>query len=342
MATKPFSGGAPAVVSDVFQQVAALAASLRVDAKTFIDKAKAEVESLLAEPLDPPPAVPMPGVLNLPAGIDGLNLDGQAVINTNLTTYLESRIDVYTADYFNRIFPIDSNLAPAQAWVARVLSGVSVLDQTVEERIWSRERDRAQRDAQRATSEVLTSWAARGYPLPPGAAVGAVLMAQRTAMEQAAASSREIAIKKFDVEIEQVKRAIDLAIQMRVETIKNMSEYIKNAALRSAMPIQLKQAQSDLNAKMMGTAAEFFGLESGLEKYKLEAPKLVSDHYRDWAKFNYSTKLDRVKQRTELALQMAQMAATQAAAALNGLHASAAISGSDSSSTQYDGGYVGV
>jgi hypothetical protein len=39
---------------------------------------------------------------------------------------------------------------------------------------------------------------------------------------------------------------------------------------------------------------------------------------------------------------MAQMAATQAAAALNGLHASAAISGSDSSSTQYDGGYVGV
>jgi hypothetical protein len=295
MATAPFSGGAPAVVSDVFTRVDELATKLRTDAKTYIDAAKAEVDTLLSAPIDPPPKVPNPGVLNLPAGIDALNLDGQAAINSNLTLYLEGRIDAYTTDYFNRVFPLDDNLVPAQAWVARVLSGVSVLDETVEERIWSRERDRAQRDAARATTEALSLWASRGYALPPGAAIGGVLAAQRTAMEQAAVSSREIAIKKFDVEVEQVKRAIDLALQMRVETIRNMAEYIKNAALRNAVPIQLKQAQADLNAKMMGTATEFFGLESGLEKYKVEMPKVVSDHYRDWAKFDYTVKLDRVK-----------------------------------------------
>jgi hypothetical protein len=205
-----------------------------------------------------------------------------------------------------------------------------------------RERDRAQRAAQAGTDEALTSWAARGYALPPGAAVGAVLAAQRTAMEQAAVSSREVAIKMFEIEIEQVKRAIDLAIQMRVETVKNMSEYIKNAALRSSMPIQLKQIAGELNKTMMDSATEFFGLESGLEKYKVEETALVSTHNRDWAKFSSGLNVERVKQRTALAAEMAQMMATQAAAALNGLHASASISGSSSDSTQFDGGYVGV
>ena len=101
-----FSGGAPAVVTDVFNAASDLADSLRDDAQSFLESAKAESQSII-EIQDPAPLTPGG------SGAASFTFGDELSEGVTLAQFLSSRIDTYTSIYANRIFPIDDNLVPA-------------------------------------------------------------------------------------------------------------------------------------------------------------------------------------------------------------------------------------
>ena len=108
-----------------------------------------------------------------------------------------------------------SRLATGDATIATLmgmLAGGTAIPADVEAQLWQRDRSRLLMDAQRATEDTVDSWASRGFPLPPGAAVNARLTIQRDVQGKIAESSRERAIKNADIIIENIRIGLQQGI----------------------------------------------------------------------------------------------------------------------------------
>lgn len=93
-------------------------------------------------------------------------------------------------------------------------TGGSGINPLVEDQIWQRDRQRILNDAMRAEEENMAVWAARRYPMPPGAAMYQSLQIRRDAADKIAESSRTLSIKQMEIEIENVKFAIEASIKL--------------------------------------------------------------------------------------------------------------------------------
>lgn len=288
--------------------------------------------------------------------------DAQAAITANLSSFF--------ATYFPMNL-VDTELTLAQGWVINVLSNGGAMNPTIENQYWQRDRDRIAHETSTLTAEVTTNWAARGFALPPGAAVGAVLAAQRAGLEQLSQSSREVAIKKYETEVLLQQEAIKLAISLRQVAMTSMVDFIKTIVFA---PRDSAQQYGDVSQRATKAAndalTQYFtatvnGNISLIDAQTRVAVASTSDQLQaaglalnatvqtaditlkgqlGTAELNVRQNemtgrfsLDIAGKRIEAALGAAQMAATMASAALNGIHATAQVSGSSSDNTQFYG-----
>ena len=96
-----------------------------------------------------------------------------------------------------------------------MLAGEVGIPSPVEDQIWQRDRSRVLADVNRTRDEVMSTFAARGFPLPPGAAAHAVRLAQADANDKIAMQSRDVAIKHVDILIEN-SRVLDIVLNQYV------------------------------------------------------------------------------------------------------------------------------
>lgn len=334
MATAPSypSSGPAAVVGYMLDRATELADELYDTAIAAIEEVTESTRTVVPLEKDNPKLEAMSVFPQYPDNLNALGFDRVFATNTALRTKLEGAIEEQTEKYFTDIFPLDSGISDAQAWLAKVYAG-DALDPVHEERIWGREKDRIRKESEKLTNETLSLWAGKGYALPPGAAVGAVAAIQRTQLEQAAAVSRDIAIKTYEKEIELLKDAVDQTIRMRVESIKNMADYIKLAVMEPMLITQVEQSTTDVYAKLTQSAYEYFRVEDSYRSVKFNKDKEFVGFNRDFNKMSFDSEIERAKLQTANVLEAAKLAATMAAASLNGIHAQASIGGTDSTST---------
>lgn len=341
-----FTGGAPAVVSEAFQLAARIADELRTEAEDRLDAAISQLSgdtslSNLQKPVIPPVPVLAEDYPTAPTAPPGFGIpEAETVLDRELGE-IEAKIAETFAELFETYFPINLTGADAQelklsqAWIARVLSAGGAINPVVEDQIFERARNRALREGARQEAEVLSSWAARGYPLPPGAAVGAVRDVQRATQDAVSQAARDASIETYKTEVELQVRAVGLAIQLRTAAMSNMGEFVKLQVLQPRTASQ-EYANSLLDAQQKATQvlldyykAELTGVDI-IQRGKLTLGELQLRGVDIGSKFDLEVALKRV----DAAMEAAKLAATQAAAALNGIHATAGISGSDSTSTQ--------
>ena len=96
---------------------------------------------------------------------------------------------------------------------ARIHGGTG-LSPAVEQAIWDRARDRETQVALAREREVMRGVEALGYPLPSGVLVGQLADARREYHDKLSTLSRDVAIKQAELEQENVKSAIQSAIQL--------------------------------------------------------------------------------------------------------------------------------
>jgi hypothetical protein len=257
----------------------------------------------------------------------------QDYVNTQKDT--ADRLGAMFDDYFTNWFPLDDSYAQAKGWVQDVLQiGGSGINANIEAQIWNRDRSRILEDSGRAEDEAISSWAARRFPTPPGAATYQLLMIRKDAQAKIAEVSRTAAIKSFETEIENIRIAVGRAIEFQDAVLNNAEKFFRIQLFPETYGHELENARFDIRGKFLKAATDLYSQQFNTFEKTTHADRLTSlDDERRHDEMKFNERLDRLHKRVEAAMAEAQSLATQASAALNALHAQASVSGNDSTVT---------
>lgn len=332
-----FSGGAPAVVAAVMSYVQAVSEARNT---TLM----ANVNAAIAAAQVPPSTKPYVN-LNLP---DIQNIDARSIAAHQLS--LGDLANIYgsnTADvartlangfsgFISSSFPsMGTYVAVAETWLSTALgAGGTGVNATVEDQIWSRERTRVLRDAHRASDEAMTAWVGRGFAMPPGALLAQLATVDRDAQEKIGESSRERAIKTWDIEVENMRLAVNRSLDTRNSAMSAALEYMKNVALAPQLGLEITKNVQTAQQRMNEALLEFYKADlSGLD-YNLRLHTFDTQMSRQKEDVDLKAASEAFGQKIAAVMAGAEAQGQQAAAALNGLHAQGTVSGSDTTSTQ--------
>lgn len=263
-----------------------------------------------------------PGV-NIPKNATGVD---SALYNSTQNKIIQDLSDKFTG-FFATYFPNECNaLAEAQRWMCDVLTeGGTGIKPHVEDQIWQRERARTLSEVRRASEEVLSTFAARGFPLPPGAANHAMQQAQQEAQDKIAASSRDRAIKQAEMEIENIKFVVQQALDYRVKGIAAAAEYMKTLALGPDIAMKLATSAADAQAKLISSAASYYSARNTIAQIEADLHKTAGSLVIDAGRIRATSAQTELTTESTTIASLAQAMGSQAAAALNAVHASAGV-----------------
>lgn len=248
-----------------------------------------------------------------------------------------NRLAELFSGYLSRYFPNDcAYLKHAQLKLCEMLTqGGTGINPVVEDQIWQRDRARVLNEVNRAGREVLATFAARGFPVPPGAALHQMNMIQQDAQNKIAQASRDVAIKQLEIEVENVRFAVDKAISLYQVAIAAAMDYIKALAIGPQLAAQVVPSVTDSQSRLIGAASDYY-------RAQLQALEIVQRHKVADAEIeargnekSADLEMQRIGNRLQAMMEYAKSVATQASAALNALHASAGVSASGGTSVSY-------
>lgn len=264
-------------------------------------------------------------------------------IDESLRDYLqtfETELTGVFSSFINTNFPRENSLiSAAENWIRASLSGGTGISVTVENALWERDRSRIAAEEAAALDEATDLWAARGFPIPPGALVSATVQIQQKAQEEAAKSSREAAIYMHKTANDNARAALDAAVRLRQIAVSAAGDYMKEAVATYTIAADLSKVAIDAQSKLISAAASYYDARihafDAVEKYKLADKNLALENDRA----NLDAKVKLLGKRAELIAEMAKATAQQAAALFNNLHASVGISSSASRGLSGNIGY---
>lgn len=278
-----------------------------------------------------PTAVSEPSV-TLPAGIDH---------STVLATFdstaiaLASQLADGCASFISTYFPDDSAVfAAAESWLAdELVNPDRVLPETLANTIWEEDRSRILSDATRAADDAVAFWAARRFPLPPGRATAAVTQIEQTAQNELAKSSRNVAIKTFEMAYDKVKFAITSALDARKTALGTALDYIKTRVASQGSAGQVVEASYEMQMKLIAAVAAFYNARTDAAKLAYASAEYNAKAEQFAQERNQAADLSMSSERVRALLSEAGAVAQMATALFNNLHAQASAQGSDSVSS---------
>jgi len=263
-------------------------------------------------------SIPSAPNVSIPSRASGVDT---AVFESTYDRIIEDLSDRF-ADFFVRFFPINPALMNAvEAWLSSAIAGGTGINSTVEGRIWQRDRDRITNEFSSASEEATAVWASKGFPLPPGAAVGNLADLARKRSEAIAASSRDAAIKAWEIEVENVRFAIAQAIDYRSKALAAAGDYIKALAVAPNLASQLATESSGAQARLISAAASFYNARLSASELAQKKNIAQADMELKAAMASGDNAVKYVEAKVDAAVGVAQSLGQQASAALNAVNA---------------------
>lgn len=251
--------------------------------------------------------------------------------NAEISQKLEDGFASFQATYFPDIQPAAD---AALDWLLKSLTtGGTGIGAGTETQIWERDRARILGESGRAEAEAFSTFANRGFPLPPGALNAGLLQIRKSAADQLAAQSRDIAIKTADTEIENARLAVQQATSLRLSALAAAGDYIKTLILGPQTAMQLATGLVGLRNDFNRSLVSLYQAQTAAIEPRVRLAIADADLKMRGEEANQRSQLAVIEAKVRAALEAAQQMATQAAGLLNGIHAGVSISGSDSTST---------
>lgn len=244
------------------------------------------------------------------------------------------------SDYIDTHFPNNAALlAPAEAWLTNAITnGGTGINAAVEDQIWQRDRARVNAEADAAEDDLIAGWAAKGYDLPPGALLSSQSMLRKQAADRMAQASRDIAIKQAELEISNVRFAVEASMRQYSAALAAAQGYIQTLAVAPGTAANLTQVTANSQAQLISAASSYYQGRIGVQELLMKNAITPATWDQDARVKSAELTMAEIKVLTDAAIAAAQSLGTQAASALNGLHTSAGISASASNSVGYSYG----
>ncbi|THJ36155.1 hypothetical protein E8K88_02505 [Lampropedia aestuarii] len=110
-----------------------------------------------------------------------------------------------------------------QAWVKRHMQGGTGLPAHVEDALFNRARDRVTAETRRAVDEAVSTWASRGFSMPPGMLAKQVNVVKEQGRGQAGEHNRDVLIEATKWEIDNIRFAVERGIALET-LVQNVFE----------------------------------------------------------------------------------------------------------------------
>ena len=240
-------------------------------------------------------------------------------------------------DFIAKYLPDDSGaFQAAEAWLKRsIVDGGTGINAAVEDQVWQRDRARLLRESSRQQAELVSGFAARGFPLPGGVAVAALARVQQDTNDKIAQASRDAAIKSFDAELENVRFAVEKAISLRTAAMDAARGYIAAMASTAGVAAQVVPSVTDTQARLIAAASDYWRAGISAEELRLRAALPNVEMQQQASKSNLDAKMRSIEVRANALMEAAKALAVQAAATLNSLHVSSSTSAGSSNGVSY-------
>lgn len=305
-----------ALVEDIFERAIALGDEKAARAEELTEQAITSslgTSGVNVLPTPETPAIQEPNVFipTVASGVDAALFSStyDRIINDLSTKY---------AQFLTEFFPVNGGLMVAvEQWLNDAIAGGTGVNATVEAQIWQRDRDRISTEAASASEEAVSLWAARGFPLPPGAAIASVQAIARKRTADLNASSRDRAIEAWAKELENVRFAVRTAIDYRSQAVQAAGDYIRAMALGPQLATQLATSASDAQARLIGAASSYYNARINVAQLAQEKNLRITDLNLRAALQTSSNAVNYAQLRSNTAIAAAGSLAQQAAAALN-------------------------
>lgn len=319
------SAEAELFVKRIIEQALAVASSKSLEADRFANQAVSAASGYAS--FTPQSIVFTPGniepVVTIPRSAAGVD---SALYNSTygqIVTDLSTKFERFFADYF----PDECDyLTSAQQRLCEMLNGGRGIPAHIEDQIWQRDRARVLTEVGRVQQEIIAGAAARGFPLPPGAAIHAAQAAQQSAQNQIAQQSRDVAIKHIDLLISNIQFAVQNALEYRIRGIQAAGDYIKTVAMGPEIAARLATSAAGAQAQLISAASQYYRNRISVEELKIEVAKFNTATRTEAGMNDVREFSNRLRAKTETLAAAARAAGDQASAALNAVHASAQVS----------------
>lgn len=211
-------------------------------------------------------------------------------------------------------------VALADGLITRLAGGTG-LSPAVETAIWDRAREREAATAQAAIDNAQHTYEALGFELPPGVLNDAIRRETRNYYDKVSALSRDIAIKQADLEQENMKQAIEKAVQYESTLADIVYKRTSVAAEIFKADVDRFRAQVEQDVKHW---------EAALKQYQAQI-----EYIQNGQRMNTEVVRANLATVLEAAKTGAQVYAQLTASAYSLIHASASVSASASNSVGY-------
>lgn len=290
-----------------------------VAASTFIDEKIADTAlAMTPANVTTDVSVTEPNV-DIPTQAAGIDTTFYDAMVTDAIDKLSNLFGAYISYYF----PDDNATnVHAEAWLQKALTtGGTGIDQTLEAQFWENDRSRILADTTRAVADATDAWAAKRFPLPSGALAGITARLQRDSLKELAASSRAIALKQADMELQNVRFAIEASQKLRQTALSTAVDYIKALASSITVAQNLAVTQADAQNGLIRAAADFYNARINAKSLLLKRDATDAEFEQEASKVNYQGDLALIEDKIKMLVAQAEAIAHMAAAAINNLHA---------------------
>ncbi len=249
--------------------------------------------------------------------------DVMDLFDTKYDEIIAKLTDSFTA-FRSNYFPNEgATYAAAESWLQSAISSGTGLPSGVAGALMADEEARTLKEASRASDTVLAQFAARRFPLPPGAATSAVLQIQQNAQDKLAEASRKITL----MSVEQFRFLIQQALVMRANAMDAAVKYITALAAGPAdIASRLVGVGYDAQSKLISAASAFFNARTAAAEAVSKVKQFNVSTALEAASKNQAAELTLIEDRLKALLTECQALAQMATSLFNNVHASAGTS----------------
>jgi hypothetical protein len=220
-------------------------------------------------------------------------------------------------------FPDMTLLADAVKWCKRAINeGGTGINADVENALWERGRARILKQAARDTAGVTEKYARAGWPLPPGAMLNDIAMIRQDSRDKLAEQNRDIAIKSFDTEVENVRFAITTAGDLFTKALQAVSDYVRTVMLAPQTAADVAKTISGLRNDAARTLVALYQAQNAAIEPFLRLEITDAELKERAQEANLRARTETAQMRAQAALANLHMVGVAASASLNGIGAS--------------------
>ena len=246
------------------------------------------------------------------------------IFDTFTTEYIElaTWLDGKRATFMSTYFPDEQAAYTAvedylQAAIANPEIGMPT---AISAQIWT--NDRITYDAARASADVLDTFAAKGFPLPPGAAASSIIQIQNKAQDEIAESSRKVAL----ISVEQMKGVVDNLLKLRQIAMSDATEYLKALASAPDMVSRMTNIGYDAQSKLISSVSSYYNARTQAADVMSKVNQYNNTTTYDAAKSNQAASMGMIENKLKALLTDIKSVAQQTTAMFNNLNVSANLS----------------